>query len=104
MFIPRLEPTGRYDVDRTAEERFKVVLNPHEIEKAGPGLELNEEIHVAARAIIASRNGAKNGDAARMMTRRDGTNLAATLLHHLQPGSHGGKPTSALTFHAGMLH
>ena len=68
-------------------------MDPHEIEKTRSRLELHEEVHIALRAIISSRNGTENGDAARMMIRRNSPDLTAPPLNHLQPGSHDDKPT-----------
>jgi hypothetical protein len=51
--VSGLQAAGRHDVDRDAEEFAEFVLEVQEVEQGAAGLEVDEEVDVAAGVVFA---------------------------------------------------
>jgi hypothetical protein len=65
----RSQPVLGDNVNATAEQRLQVFQKSSEVKETAAGLQVNQHIDVAIAGGIASRNGTKNANVRRSMTR-----------------------------------
>lgn len=61
---PRLESVGGDHIDRSTHQERKRRLQLTESKEAGAGVEIDQEIDVAARGVVAARDASDNADVA----------------------------------------
>lgn len=62
VLVAVLQTTGRHHVDTTAQKLLQIVLDPHQVQKRRPRLELHQEVDVAVETIVSASDGAEHGD------------------------------------------
>jgi hypothetical protein len=56
VLVAFFQSTGGNDIDRVAEEFFEFPSHPHEVEEGTVPAEVDQEVDVAVRAVIAAGN------------------------------------------------
>ena len=89
------QPTCGHDVDVATQQGLQVVLQVCEVEQRTAGLEVNEKVDVALRAVIASGDRTEDGDRPAVMATHECRDLVAERFNLLETCAHDTQVTES---------